>query len=98
MKFKKITYLITQEMNGLKIAPIRVTGYATDFYPVRLCIRKVSKNFWRADHYDTGTAIILYSYNNTTREDAYVAAVSKLYKGLVSGDYQRALEKYESSL
>ena len=98
MKFKKITYLIaTSEMRGPAIFR-KVVGFATDFYPVRFCVREECHGVWTADHYDTGCRIVLPFSVTGTREEAYIAAARKIYRNLISGAFQKSVEAAEKIL
>jgi hypothetical protein len=95
MKFKKITYLI-DDSRGQGGRTKLVTGYATDFYAIRLCVRQVSRHWWKVDHYDTGCSFAFCA--ESTREKAFISACKHGYSSLINGSYQRALAIYESDL
>ena len=98
MKFKKITYNIDWSRGEFDGVYKRVEGYAINFYPVRICVRKRCRGWWVVDHYDSGMAINIGIFDGSTRESAAIAAMKKMYKAISSGLFQRSVAKNEAKL
>ena len=96
MKFKKITYNIDWSCGEFNGETKRVEGYAVNFYPVRICVRKRCRGWWVVDHYDSGMAINIGIFDGSTRESAAIAAMKKMYNGIVSGEYQTNIAQLEA--
>lgn len=97
MKFKKIIYLIDDSCGSVYGRVKAVQGFAIDYEPVRLCVRKQSRRFWTVDHYDTGFAINLPFYVfRGDKESVASAAVDKLNAAIKDGSYKAAIDRYEA--
>lgn len=95
MNFKKITYLIDWSYGSVDGQVKEVKGFAVDYEPVRICVRKQAKRYWRVDHYDSGFAINLPFYVDCSdKEFVAAAAISKIEAALKDGSYQAALQRY----
>ena len=98
LKTRKIQYLI--DMSPIGDSPLKVDGYAVDSPTgVRYCVREVYKTWpfygttWLLDHYDTGGGF-LRACTFSTQQEAIRVAEASLVKKIVSGDYQRVLDKW----
>lgn len=94
MKFTPIEYFIDVSNIDLNKPPKRVAGYAIDFPGCRICIRRIARGWWVADHFDTGLRIPLWSLPDSTRQQVAYSAIEYMKMKIDDGSYERALEAW----
>ena len=95
MRLKKIKYLI-DDSRGTGGKTRKVTGYAIDWLPVRLCVRKAGERCWKIDHYDTGYGISVDCFTPPASMEATVLyGIEKVAGKIASGAYQTALDAWQ---
>jgi peptide methionine sulfoxide reductase MsrB len=91
MKMKRITYKIKSNFG---LDPKVVSGYAVDSdLGVRFCVRKKQRNYWSADHFDTGCSIPGFG---TTAESCAKDAYAFLRVRIDDGSYAKAIARLEA--